>query len=233
MRGEQGVLELSKNIISYLTKYVHGDVGVFYLLEEGEGEPVLKLAASYAYIRRKNISKEFHLGEGLIGQAALEKEAIVVSEMEPDDDLRIASGTAVKPPKTIVVQPFILNRKLIGVFEIGSTESFTSHEIRTPMNAIVGFADLMKDLNLSVEERNMYAEIINTNSMISPYHYLSPSHHLLQQCIGGLSQCRANCPARYVASSHLLQTSSSLRYRDQDGGQCISDGDVRSVVHTL
>jgi len=40
-----------------------------------------------------------------------------------------------------------------------------SHEIRTPMNAIVGFADLMKDLNLSVEERNMYAEIINTNSM--------------------------------------------------------------------
>jgi Signal transduction histidine kinase len=129
MRGEQGVLELSKNIISYLTKYVHGDVGVFYLLEEGEGEPVLKLAASYAYIRRKNISKEFNLGEGLIGQAALEKETIVVSEMEPDDDLRITSGTAVKPPKTIVVQPFILNRKLIGVFEIGSTESFTSHDL--------------------------------------------------------------------------------------------------------
>lgn len=40
-----------------------------------------------------------------------------------------------------------------------------SHEIRTPMNAIVGFADLMKDSNLSVEDRNMYAEIINTNSL--------------------------------------------------------------------
>lgn len=129
MRGEQGVLELSKNIISYLTKYVHGNVGVFYLLEEGEGEPILNLAASYAYTRRKNISKEFHLGEGLIGQAALEKETIVVSEMEPDDDLRIASGTAVQPPRTIVVQPFILNRKLIGVFEIGSTKRFTTHDL--------------------------------------------------------------------------------------------------------
>ncbi|MCI1681483.1 MAG: response regulator [Bacteroides sp.] len=40
-----------------------------------------------------------------------------------------------------------------------------SHEIRTPMNAIVGFADLMKDCALSPEERNMYAEIINTNSL--------------------------------------------------------------------
>jgi signal transduction histidine kinase len=39
-----------------------------------------------------------------------------------------------------------------------------SHEIRTPMNAIVGFANLLKDENLSTEERDGYIEIVNSNS---------------------------------------------------------------------
>ncbi len=37
-----------------------------------------------------------------------------------------------------------------------------SHEIRTPMNAIMGFSDLMKEAD--PEEKNAYAEIINSNS---------------------------------------------------------------------
>ncbi len=129
IRGELSVLELSRNIITFLTKYVHGEVGAFYLLEDSEEEPMLKLVASYAYIRRKNISKEFHFGEGLIGQAALEKETIVVTEIGPGEDLHITSGTVVQQPRTIVVQPFILNKKLVGVFEIGSTERFTNHDL--------------------------------------------------------------------------------------------------------
>ncbi len=39
-----------------------------------------------------------------------------------------------------------------------------SHEIRTPMNAISGFADLLKDEDLTIEERHKYVDIINSNS---------------------------------------------------------------------
>ncbi len=42
--------------------------------------------------------------------------------------------------------------------------SSMSHEIRTPMNAIVGFADLLKDQNISSEERLQYVDYINENS---------------------------------------------------------------------
>ncbi len=41
-----------------------------------------------------------------------------------------------------------------------------SHEIRTPMNAIVGFANLLKDEDLSPGERNEFISIINSNSEI-------------------------------------------------------------------
>lgn len=36
-----------------------------------------------------------------------------------------------------------------------------SHEIRTPMNGILGFLELMKDVNISMEEKNGFLEIIN------------------------------------------------------------------------
>lgn len=36
-----------------------------------------------------------------------------------------------------------------------------SHEIRTPMNGIMGFLELLKDMDLSPEERNMYISFVN------------------------------------------------------------------------
>lgn len=41
-----------------------------------------------------------------------------------------------------------------------------SHEIRTPMNAIVGFANLLKDKDLSPEEQSEFIGIINSNSEV-------------------------------------------------------------------
>jgi signal transduction histidine kinase/ligand-binding sensor domain-containing protein/CheY-like chemotaxis protein len=39
-----------------------------------------------------------------------------------------------------------------------------SHEIRTPMNAIVGFANLLRKENLTLEKRNKFIDLINSNS---------------------------------------------------------------------
>lgn len=40
-----------------------------------------------------------------------------------------------------------------------------SHEIRTPMNGVIGFSELLKDDNLSQQEKHKYLEIININAM--------------------------------------------------------------------
>jgi PAS domain S-box-containing protein len=41
-----------------------------------------------------------------------------------------------------------------------------SHEIRTPMNGILGFAEMLNDVQLSAEERKKYLDIINNNGKI-------------------------------------------------------------------
>ena len=69
-------------------------------------EPLLKLLASYAYKERKNIDKRFKLGEGLVGQCALEKEKILLTDV-PTDYIKITSGLGEATPLNIIVLPVV------------------------------------------------------------------------------------------------------------------------------
>ena len=121
MRGDQPIDELCKNIMTFIANYLEVQVGTLYV---NEGEGIFKLKASYAYKTRKNLSNEFKTGEGLIGQAALEKQPIVLTNV-PDDYITITSSLGKKKPKNILVMPLIYNETVMGVLEVGSFEEFS------------------------------------------------------------------------------------------------------------
>ncbi len=121
MRGNQNIQDLTRNMIGYLVPYMNAQVGAVYLLNK---EKKLRLTGSYAYTKRKNLSNEFKLGEGLVGQAALEKQPICLSNV-PDDYVKINSGLGETSPKNILVFPLLLDDTAIGVLEIGSLYEFT------------------------------------------------------------------------------------------------------------
>src|SRR5574342_1155587 len=80
LQGQKDMLTVGKLILSELAPVVGAQHGVFYVMEspreetdEDKLEPYLKLLASYAFRNRKKIANRFALGEGLVGQAALEK----------------------------------------------------------------------------------------------------------------------------------------------------------------
>ncbi|RKZ49066.1 MAG: hypothetical protein DRR08_31265, partial [Candidatus Parabeggiatoa sp. nov. 2] len=65
IRGEQNIVKLAKNIISFLTTYVEAQVGLFYLLKEANSAKTsLQVIANYAYTSSDNRPNEFLLGEG-------------------------------------------------------------------------------------------------------------------------------------------------------------------------
>lgn len=130
--GEQDVMTLAKNIITFLTTYLEAQIGVFYLLEEKEGETgkedTLKLLASYAYTQRKGMTNDFQIGEGLIGQAALEKQPIIITEI-PEDYINIQSGIGEATPRQLLVMPFLYENVVKGVIEIGSFHEITEVQL--------------------------------------------------------------------------------------------------------
>ena len=75
LQGQREMLTVCKLILSELAPLVKAQHGVFYGMEGEKDDARLGLQASYAYKERKNLSKQFRLGEGLVGECALEKAA--------------------------------------------------------------------------------------------------------------------------------------------------------------
>ncbi|MHC4181866.1 MAG: response regulator [Planctomycetota bacterium] len=125
MQGEQGVETLGENIIGYLAKYLNVQVGALYMADE---DSRLKLIGGYAYTRRENVSNEFLPGEGLVGQAAIEKKHILVTNC-PDGYVSIYSGLGDAIPKNILIYPLILNNMVKGVVELGAFNEFSDSHL--------------------------------------------------------------------------------------------------------
>jgi len=128
MNGEQELAKLTKNVITFLATYLEMPIGMFYWYEEGKGDKKsrLKLVASYAYTHRQGISNEFLMGEGLVGQAALEKQEILITKVPDDYYVKIRSGLGKALPRTVIVQPLLYENTVKGVIELASFKPITN-----------------------------------------------------------------------------------------------------------
>jgi signal transduction histidine kinase/CheY-like chemotaxis protein/cell division protein FtsB len=127
MSGEQALVELGQNIIRFLTPKLEAQIGLLYLVtDEKPHQPTtyLKLLASYAHDSPTHFSQEFALGEGLVGQAALERKSILITNV-PANYIQIQSGLGEAPPHQILLTPFLYENSLKGVIEIGTFQIFT------------------------------------------------------------------------------------------------------------
>ncbi len=126
LRGEQDVMRLAKKTIDFLTTYVGAEVGLFYLVYQYETKSAyLQEIASYAYTRHDNPPNQFRFGEGLVGQAALEKKMICCTH-RPDESVHITrSGLSQAIPREVVIFPVLYDNLVKGVIEIGCAEALT------------------------------------------------------------------------------------------------------------
>src|SRR5262249_46768898 len=129
MQGQKTLEAVSKLIMSELTPLVGAHHGAFFMIDYEANLPVLKLTSSYAYRERKNVSNRFRLGEGLVGQCALEKKTILLTRV-PVDYIQISSGLGEASPLNIIVLPVLFEGEVKAVIELASFHSFSAiHQI--------------------------------------------------------------------------------------------------------
>ena len=124
MQGQKDTHAVSRQIMSELTPLVSAQYGAFYIQDAEDGTPMLKLIASYAYKARKHVANRFAAGEGLVGQAALEKQPILLTNV-PDDYVHVTSGLGSAPPRNIIVLPILFEGTVKAVIELGSFNAFS------------------------------------------------------------------------------------------------------------
>ncbi|WP_448215816.1 response regulator [Endozoicomonas sp. 2B-B] len=124
MRGEQGLSEVCKNIVSYLARYLDMQTGAMYVMDD---EKRLQLMASYAWKKRQQSKNSFEIGEGLVGQAAMEKQAIELTSI-PENYIKIESGLGSTSPKVIITVPLVYEGEVKGVLEFALIRELTDEQ---------------------------------------------------------------------------------------------------------
>jgi HAMP domain-containing protein/signal transduction histidine kinase/CheY-like chemotaxis protein len=126
LQGQKDLKTVTRRILSELAQVVNAQQGMFYILEQDENEEnkKLKLFSAYAYNEELNLSKEFLLGQGLVGQVAIEKERILLTNV-PKDYIKIASGLGNASPVSVIVLPVLFETEIKAVIELASFSEFS------------------------------------------------------------------------------------------------------------
>jgi PAS domain S-box-containing protein len=142
--GAQGIAQISEirkdnsslgdysfQIISHLVKFLGAQQGAFYLLHaEDKQNPYLEQLSAYAYGRRKHAVEKItmELGTGLVGQCALERDMILMTDV-PKDYIKITSGLGEALPTCISLMPMLFRGDVFGVIELASFKKFQPFQI--------------------------------------------------------------------------------------------------------
>jgi len=102
-------------LASELVPLCKAGVGLFYSFDDSRHR--LDLLGSYG-LRLSNRTADHYLpGEGLVGQCAIERKAIMLDDV-PADYLHIDSGTGEALPRHVAILPVLYRDTLIGVLEL-------------------------------------------------------------------------------------------------------------------
>ena len=125
LQGQRDFLTVGKLILSELAPLVSAQQGAFYMIDNSNGESELKLLASYASHEGNGAKNRFKMGESLVGQAALEKRRILLTDV-PNNYAKVSSGLGEFLPTNIVVLPILFEGEVKAVIELSSLERFNS-----------------------------------------------------------------------------------------------------------
>ncbi|MFN8390374.1 MAG: HAMP domain-containing protein [Bdellovibrionota bacterium] len=129
LQGQRDMLAVGKMVLTELAPVVSAQQAVFYTLDavREEESPKLKLLASFA--ANEATPASFRLGEGLVGQCALQAERLLLANVPPDY-MKITSGLGEAAPRNIMVLPVLFEGQVKGVIELASFERFNpTHEV--------------------------------------------------------------------------------------------------------
>ena len=124
LQGQRDFLTVGKLILSELAPLVSAQQGAFYMVDDSNEDSELKLLASYAQHEGNGAKKRFNMGEGLVGQAALEKRRILLTNV-PGNYAIISSGLGEFHPMNVVVLPIVFEGEVKAVMELSSVERFS------------------------------------------------------------------------------------------------------------
>ncbi len=121
MRGEYNALDLGHRFVRFFVAHMDAEIGALYVRDGNN----LELMASHSFSDRSGNFSAYKLGEGMVGQAALENETIIFANVM-DEAPGINFGAGEMTPSNFMIVPIAFEGVVFGVLLLGSTTPFSA-----------------------------------------------------------------------------------------------------------
>jgi CheY-like chemotaxis protein len=127
LQGQRDLTTVGTMLLSELVPLVRGHQGVIYQMV-ADDTPGLKLLGKYADHPERGYPREIELGDGFIGQCAVEKRRILITDI-PDNAVRVGPSFVEALPRSVVVLPVTFEDQLKAVIAVASLREFDQAQL--------------------------------------------------------------------------------------------------------
>jgi signal transduction histidine kinase/CheY-like chemotaxis protein len=180
LQGQRELQTVSQMLLTELAPLVQAHQGTIYHLAAAEGaeQPRLRLLASYAQRGDLTLAQTIELGEGLVGQCALDKRSTLLADIA--SDFVVSSSLGYAPRVSVIVLPVLFEGQTKAVIELATLQPFSSgslaflelltQSIGAVFNTIEATmrteALLAQSQQLTVELQSRQSELQETNEQL-------------------------------------------------------------------
>jgi signal transduction histidine kinase/HAMP domain-containing protein/DNA-binding response OmpR family regulator len=124
LQGQRELNTVGRMLLTELAPLVDAQQGTLYHLTGVGADARLQLLSSYAH-GGKRLAKSLRLGEGLVGQCAVEKKRILLADA-PSDFIKISSSLGKAQKLSVIVLPVLFEGQTKAVIELASLKEFST-----------------------------------------------------------------------------------------------------------
>ncbi len=159
LRSHDSLNDLGDDITTFITQKIDGIQGAFYVLNDDDPDNFfLEMKASYAYGKKKHLKGSFKFAQGLVGQAAIEQDTLLRTEI-PEEYVTITSGLlGEQKPRSILIVPLITDEKVYGALEFAGFKKFTESQVKFVQELSLIIARTIFNIKVNERTRNLLAE---------------------------------------------------------------------------
>jgi HAMP domain-containing protein/CheY-like chemotaxis protein len=127
LQGQRDLATVGSTLLSELVPLVRGHQGVIYQMVAEESSH-LKLLGQYANHSESGYPQAIELGEGFIGQCAVEKRRLFITDI-PQNAVRVGPNMVDALPRSIVILPVTFEDHLKAVIAVASLHEFDQGQL--------------------------------------------------------------------------------------------------------
>ncbi|HLK80999.1 MAG TPA: HWE histidine kinase domain-containing protein [Xanthobacteraceae bacterium] len=128
LEGQRDISAVGRLLLSELTPLLDAQLGVIYRPETEKGVSCLKVLAAYADDDGRLYSERIPLGAGVIGQCAIDKRRLLITQ-RPTHTVPTGFSMFKATPQNVVVLPVLFRKEVKAVIELASVSAFTTRQM--------------------------------------------------------------------------------------------------------